>query len=410
LNPASMPFFPGGFRPSDDVAGSGFGFRHNVFREQDRTSLSSLSISSSDHRSVRSSPSPPTEAREASPHRQRSPEQEWPRRSSAVHQVGPNPMVESKTKESSTLGTLDTLAEGDDNLDTPGLEGNEVQPLGASFFSLQKGSPDYTSTPPVNVNHGASVGSGVTSASPVSSLDSASHFSTDRQSLSFEAQLKSSPMIHDILERLIRCEYSTREIQRDLSDVHRKVDLLVGRSSGTGSQPEFKDPFATPNTNGFSISPPLPNGPRPSIGNIAPNQSIPSDDITMISQRLNTLTSSVGQLLALQTQHAQPSNTESRSNSIIGSSPQQGDITPNQIFSPPALPNPALLGNGLPHRSDMRHSPRPPHPPTRTWSAGTLDLPMRPSDPSVGRQDPMLRDKRRSVTGLLRRDSSGVSA
>jgi hypothetical protein len=407
LNPASMPFFPGGIRPSDDISSSGFGFRHNVVREHDRTSLSSLSISS-DRRSVKSSPSPPTEAREASPHGQRSPEREWLRRSPAVHHAGP--MVESKAKESSNLGILDTLAEGDDNPDTPGLAGNELQPSGTSFFSSQKGSPDY-STPIVNMNHGGFVDSGgVTSASPASSLDSASHFSTDRQSLNFEAQLKSSPMLHNIVEHLIRCEYSTREIQRDLSDMHRKVDLLVGRSLGVNSQPEFKDPFAAPNTNGFSISPPLPNGPRPSIGNIAPNQSVPSDDITTISQRLDTLTSSVGQLLTLQTQHPQPPNVESRSNSIIGSSPQQGDIAQNQIFPPPASSNSTILSNGLPHRSDMRNSPRLPHPPTRTWSAGTLDLPLRPSDPNVGRQDPMIRDKRRSVTGLLRRESSGVGA
>jgi hypothetical protein len=48
----------------------------------------------------------------------------------------------------------------------------------------------------------------------------------------------------------------------------------------------------------------------------------------------------------------------------------------------------------------------------RTWSVGNLDLPTRPPpDPSsvMNRQEPLLRDKRRSVTGLIRRDSSGVS-
>ncbi|OSX60355.1 hypothetical protein POSPLADRAFT_1171425 [Postia placenta MAD-698-R-SB12] len=42
----------------------------------------------------------------------------------------------------------------------------------------------------------------------------------------------------------------------------------------------------------------------------------------------------------------------------------------------------------------------------RTWSAGNLDIPLRGSD---GRQDSIFRDKRRSVSGLLRRDSTGVS-
>lgn len=404
MNPASMPFFPGGIRPRDDVAGSGFGIRHQVLREQDPTSMSYLSMSSSDFRSVRSSPSPTTEAREAS-HQPLSSEQKWPRRSPVVRQVGPNPVVESKAKEASASvpGSLDTLSEGDVNLDTPEREG-DGRPSG---LSLQQGSPEHFSTPSVAVNHGAtSVHSGgVASSSPVSSLDSASHFipGIDSHS-SFEAQLKASPMIHDILERLIRCEYSTREIQHDLSDMHRKVDLLVERFMGSNSQPEFKDPFAPPNTNGFSFSS---NGPRPSIGNIAPNQPAPSDDITMISQRLNTLTSSVGQLLALQTQHVQSSNTENRSNSIIGSNLQQGDVPSNQLISP-AIPSSTVIGHGLPHRSDMRHSPRPPHLPTRTWSAGTLDLPMRSSDPNVSRQETMIRDKRRSVTGIQRRESSGI--
>ncbi|KAF8913842.1 P-loop containing nucleoside triphosphate hydrolase protein [Gymnopilus junonius] len=44
----------------------------------------------------------------------------------------------------------------------------------------------------------------------------------------------------------------------------------------------------------------------------------------------------------------------------------------------------------------------------RTWSAGNLDLPVRPSDQGLSRQDGVLRDKRRSVSGLLRRDSSGI--
>lgn len=412
LNPASMPFFPGGIRPSDDMAGSGFGFRHPNFRE-DHASLSSLSLSSSDYRSVGSSPSPPTEARDAL-HQQQSPDQESQKRSSVIiRQAGKNLLGDNKTREPSVLGSLDTLAEGDDNQDTPGPELNGVKHSGASSFPLQHGSTECCSAPSIPMIHGSSVhSSGVMSASPVSSLDSVGHghfnASTDSQ-LSFEAQLKASPMIHDILERLIRCEYSTREIQRDLSDMHHKVDLLVERSMGANSQPEFKDPFAAPNINGFSFSSPSSNGPRPSVGNVAPNQPVPSDDITMISQRLNTLTSSVGQLLALQTQHVQPSGVENR-NPIIGANPQQGDVAPNQVISPPAIPNSVVLGHGLPHRPDMRPPPRPPHPPTRTWSAGTIDMPMRSSDPNIGRHDPTIRDKRRSVTGLFRRESSGVSS
>ena len=61
-----------------------------------------------------------------------------------------------------------------------------------------------------------------------------------------------------------------------------------------------------------------------------------------------------------------------------------------------------MLGHGHPSRHDLRPGPRGPNPPMRTWSAGTLDLPMRQPEPLPPQ------NKRRSVSGLLRRDSSGV--
>jgi hypothetical protein len=74
-----------------------------------------------------------------------------------------------------------------------------------------------------------------------------------------------------------------------------------------------------------------------------------------------------------------------------------------------------MLGHGLPNRPDLRGPPtRTPNPPMHTWSAGNLDLPMRPPESgSLGRSNDML-NKRRSVTGaaigggLIRRDSAGV--
>ncbi|KAF8897477.1 hypothetical protein BD779DRAFT_1667451 [Infundibulicybe gibba] len=399
LNPASMPFFPGGIRGSDEEAGNGLGYGHHVFRDHDRNSISSLSVSPSDYRSVRSSPSPPSDNRETRTGPQPSPEpsSDKPRRSPTFRQVDANkpyPAIESRTaREASMLGSLDTLLEGED---TPGTAGdNGAQTPGSSFFSLRhQHSRDQVSATPA----------------PTIIVAHRSQFtpSIDQQPQSFEAQLKASPMIHDILDRLVRCEYATREIQRDLGDVHRKVTLLVERSLNSNFQPEFKDPFA-PNTNGHNFSPPSFNAPRPSIGNIAPNQPSPSDDITTISQRLNTLTSSVGQLLAIQTQHIQSTNPDMRSNSIISLNSAQTEIAPNQIMSPGAMPNSNMLGHGLPSRPDLRGSVRAPNPPMRTWSAGTLDLPLRPTDPNAGRQDSsILRDKRRSVTGLLRRESTGI--
>ncbi|GLB33741.1 putative DEAD-like helicase [Lyophyllum shimeji] len=423
LNPASMPFFPGGLRGGEDdgSSGLGFGFRHHTFREQDRNSMSSLSISPSEYRSAKSSPSPPLDHQD--PRSNLFPElNERPRQSPTFRQVDagrPHPGIENRTvRESSLIGSLDTLPEGDDNVETPGPTsgGSGSQTPAASFFSLQQRGREHISTPPVPINqNGTPSYGGHTSSSPVSSLDSGSQFapSGDHPAQNFETQLKASPLIHDILSRLVQCEYATREIQRDLGDLHHKVTLLVERSLGNHSQPEFKDPFAPANTNGHSFSSPPPtgprlNGPRPSLGNIAPNQPAPADDISAISQRLNTLTSSVGQLLAMQTQQLQTANSDPRSNSIAGLNTHPVDIAPNQTMPPPNVSNSAMLGHGLPLRLEMRSSARHPNPPLRTWSAGTLDLPVRPSDPNIGRQENIVRDKRRSVTALLRRDSSGV--
>jgi hypothetical protein len=258
----------------------------------------------------------------------------------------------------------------------------------------------------------------VTSSSPSSSLDSASYFASHTEFFSFEAQLKSSPVINDIVERLVRYEAATREIQRDLSDIHRKVNLILERSS-PNAPPEFKDPFSPTNLSNANI-----NGPRPSIP-LAPHQPLPNnvasshqglaqgvsggDDVGQISQRLNALTSSVGQLLALQTQQIQASNAGLSNNQTLGGGLQQ-DIAAGLMSS--SLNSAAILGHGHPaSRGELRQSPRPPAPPIRTWSAGSLDLPPRViTDASASmRQDPIFRDKRRSAVGPHRRDSASVS-
>ncbi|KAF7301319.1 Translation initiation factor [Mycena indigotica] len=252
--------------------------------------------------------------------------------------------------------------------------------------------PTFFPPPPTNGTSFNPPG-GLTSSSPVSSLDSGSQFLvSDQAARVFEAQLRASPLINDILDRVTRCEFSVRDMQREVADVQRKVGVLVDRSLGMNAQPEFKDPFA----NGQSFSSPPLSAPRPSIGNIAPNQSNPApDDLSSVAQRLDLLTASVGQLAAASHQiHA----------SIAGN--PQMDVAPNQMMSGSGLSNAGMLGHGLPNRPDLRPSPRATNTPMRTWSAGTLDLPIRPADP--GRQDAMIRDKRRSVSGLMRRDSAGL--
>jgi hypothetical protein len=311
-------------------------------------------------------------------------------------------------REASALSGLDALLEGEKPTPAPFA----IEPQGhSSFFGVTQQGRDRIDTPPVSINNGnprhptTNVHRTFGSSSPVSSVDSTSQRPpSSEHSLSFEAQLKSSPFIRDILDRLVRCENSSREIRRDLGEVNRKVDILLERSLGLNSQPEFRDPFSPSNGNGHSTSPPL-FSPRGSMSaGVAPHQPVPPDDITQISQRLNTLTSSVGKLLALQTQqHIQTATSGHPGAPLHAPGPQHVDLAPNQLMSP----NQSILGHGLPNRPDMRQSPRVPNPPTRTWSMGTLDLPPRPQDVpgNFGRQ---VGDKRRSVTSLMRRDSTGV--
>ncbi|PFH51458.1 hypothetical protein AMATHDRAFT_142781 [Amanita thiersii Skay4041] len=416
LNPASVPFFPGGIRSCEDAT-STMSLTSQEPREQDQTSVSSRSVSSPEHRSFTSSPSPLSEKRIAVSSQSPEPLIE-PQTSPAIRQFDttrPRPIFEARIQREPTMvSALSTLPEGEESQESsvPVVIGSRTQTPGTTFYHLQQQQGrEHLSTPPIAINFNSNPfpATAFSSASPVSSLDSGSHFSSnaEHQTVTIEAQLKASPLIRDILDRLVRCEFSTREIQHDLGELHRKVNLLLERALTTSTQPEFKDPFAS-GVNGSTLASAQLNGMRPSIANIAPNQVAPADDISTISQRLNTLTSSVGQLLALQTQQLQQTaNAELRNNSIVNltTSPE---VAPNQILSS-AMANQAGLGQGLPGRQDLRPSPRPPNPPLRTWSTGNLDLPLRPSESITLRQEPVpVRDKRRSVTGLLRRESTGI--
>lgn len=417
LNPSSTPFFPGSMRVSEDEGPSGFGSGVPTLGEEGMASSPALPPPA-ENKLARSSPSPALDhggfVRQSDMRSQLSP---TPVDSSSVsHRVEQDRPYFFRTRDLSVVGSLEALPEGDDMPGPLTTDDRAPTPADSSpFFS----APAYQSrgrisTTPVNILKPPSRSSSFNtngpfmSSSPVSSLDSGSHFapSTDF-SLGLEAQLKISPLIQDLIDRLMRCELTTQEVQRELRDVHRKLDFLVERSLNgpfqmTNTQPEFKDPFAPTATSQPSS---MVNIPRPSLSaNIAPNQSPPSDDITQISQRLNTLTTSVGQILALQTQQHIQNTT-----SLGRVTPHTPDIPANQAFHAGIGSNPALLGHGIPNRSDLRPSSRPPNPPIRTWSAGNLDLPPRmDSITAVGRVEPP-RDKRRSVTGsVMRRESVGI--
>lgn len=376
--------------------------------------MSSVSLSPSDRPSVKSSPSPSSEGldnvHDVGARFDKSPsDTDWIRRSSIIRQLDstrPYPSFDSAVaREPSISSSLDAASTTEETTYHSISENGSPLPMSGPPTLRQSATPSIgiqnRSRSPYANN------AVVASSSPVSSLSSGGQFTSNIDfSPGFEVQLRSSPIIHDVLERLVRCEISTREIHRNLNDVHRKVDLLLERSMGLTSQPEFKDPFAPAGSSSALTGLPPPGISRLSVsGNIAPNQQS-SDDIIQISQRLNTLTSSVGQLLALQTQqHIQSIGPTVGSNHIT----QSQDIPPNQLLTPLALSG-NVLSHGLPNRPEIRAS-RTPNPPMRTWSAGSLDLPLRPSDSlsALRGTDTLLRDnKRRSVSGLVRRDSAGV--
>ena len=424
LNPASTPFFPGGggFRKEDDVRGPGFGLQRHINHEQFATSTSSLSISPTDFRSAKSSPSPPQDdgihlGNVVSDYHSPA---DLSRQSPAMNQVDsergfPN-LQRQIRRESSMSAILETPADVDDPLSSANTVSHHLPFLPNAMGRMRV---DRLNTPPVAVDISSrtssynSMPTHLISSSPASSLDSGSVFAPSVDlSTSFESQLRSSPLMNEVLDRLARFEFTQREIQRDLGDVHRKIDLLVERAISANNAPEFRDPFAPSATPSFS-APPFNgiNGTRGSIvGNIAPNQAAPLDDMSVISNRLSNLSTSVDQLLTMQAQQMQAG---SGLPTPLGSTPiiQQAELLARTVGgqSLSSVPN---LAQSLGAQPGLRTTPRIPGPPMRTWSAGNLDLPLRQTDSptgSIGRADAAFRDKRRSVVGLLRRDSAVVS-
>ena len=440
LNPSSTPFFPGGAAAGKDEGGPG-SLKQAINRvDPDRasTASSSLSISPSDFRSVRSSPSPPQE--DTNDGDKNSPTMSRRSPTSSVEGSRGSPSIRGfeagrgypnfemrNGREQSVTVNLEFV--GYPESETPGIATDSNIPTGTrqareSFFpaGILASARERLATPPVSSDLDGFKSTTVTNniyapraTSSPSPLDSAGLSSAFMDQLSFDAQLKSSPLINDLVKRLIRYESNLAEIKRNLDEVNRKVDSLLGQSTPSHA-PEFNDPFAPGNIATL-------NGSRPSLAlaphqlpsnSIAPNQILSQngsapDEVGQISQRLNALTSSVGQLLALQTQQIQATSANLPTVSNLSGIPP--DVITTQPIGPSLSQH--MLGNGLPStRSDLRNSPRHPPQPMRTWSAGSLDLPPRASVDSsataTSRQESLFRDKRRSTVALLRRDSAGV--
>ncbi|KAI0092833.1 hypothetical protein BDY19DRAFT_884001 [Irpex rosettiformis] len=446
LNPASTPFFPGGgsggghFKATeedrDSIAGVGsvsrsslgIGFHRQSSLSRERfataTSTSSgLSVSPTEFRSVKSSPSPPSQdgrdyqriERNGSYNDFQSAigELAGSRQSPAIggqqDRLNDNDptrgfaiLQRSLARESSMSAIPEIPPDGDDILGRPHSNGLYQQNIPYTTM-MGRAIRERLNTPPMAVEMGSRTSSFTSapthfmSSSPASSLDSGGVFAPSLDlSSSFEAQLKASPLIHELFNRMDRYESATRDIRRDILEMGRKVDLLVERSLSTAASvaPEFSNPFASSSAPSFS-SPDLNGlGPRGSIiGNIAPNQAGPVDDITALASRFGSLSAAVDHHLG---------------NMVTGVSPN--DLLPRASLVPSSSSS-GILG----HSISNRPSPRIPGPPSRTWSAGNLDIPPLRGGPndspvgSLGRADGGFRDKRRSVTAnMLRRDSSAT--
>lgn len=440
LNPTSVPFFPsalGSNGAEQAGGGTGLGFKVSPMdRDREPSRASSITFTTSDYRSVSSSPIGSTLTTDSGDGLVRTGSGSSSPGSSAP---GQQTMTEEKDKKSFNLSRPfqpqrdgeSVIAPPSGNFDgeeTPGPRaihqwvkaqapvnpGNDAVDFATSTqASLQDFhfSQPTVPTPNRSLTNSTSHSFNMPfkSTSPVSSIGSASiNTSSIDHPMSFEAQIKSSPTIRDLLERLTRCEFSNREIQRELAEMHIKVNFLVERSLGSfSSEPEFKNPFAPSNSMSRSLTPSGGLGP---LQPAAPHSGPPGkpDELAQLSNRINNLTTSVGQLLALQTQQHMSGLQQSFGQPPgFVTTPNNLEIAPNQSI-PHAVNNQGIPGHGLPNRPDLRPSPRVPNPPMRTWSAGTLELPMRPTDMGLGRPDNMSRDKRRSVAGLMRRDSAGI--
>jgi hypothetical protein len=198
---------------------------------------------------MRSTPSPSQHLEGSNSVRQQSPsalEQDNPRQSPTFRQTDAQkayPAVESRiAREGSMFGTLGTLPEKDERSsveeDDHVTRSGHQTPSSANYSAARQQQPQsFQQQVPIEQsasflpfalgNAGRTISvSSYSSASPVPSQESNNRATpvTESPIQNFEGQLRSSPLIQDILDRIIRCEYVSREIQQDLSDLNRKVN------------------------------------------------------------------------------------------------------------------------------------------------------------------------------------------
>lgn len=127
------------------------------------------------------------------------------------------------------------------------------------------------------------------SSSSAGNLSNAISQSQGEASLrTFEDQVRALPFVQDLLDRVVRCEFSAKEIHRELGDLSRKVNFLLERAEGGG----------TPATTGGIAT----TGKLMDAGGGGNMGGGPTEDVRALAQRLESLSTSVQHLVTLQTQ------------------------------------------------------------------------------------------------------------
>lgn len=251
------------------------------------------------------------------------------------------------------------------------------------------------SGPPVTLNSSTPSNSNVIQQSDLSSvLPSSPISSASAADKNLDTQIKNHPFLHDILDRVIRTEYAQRDLSRELGALSSKINFIAERLEQADSRRSFS---SSPNPGGLIGT----NMPMPPAG-LGPLQAAGAGDGD-ISKRLDALTNSVERILMIQQNSMNPGGHGNN-----GPFPGNGPVSPGGFDGVPNMNmnmNMGIPGGlGPPSRPHSRNPP----PPVRTWSAGSLDMPLR-QDPHLGRPDVLLNQKRRSIVGNLnRRDSTAV--
>ncbi|KAG8876194.1 hypothetical protein FRB97_004342, partial [Tulasnella sp. 331] len=339
------------------------------------------------------------------------------------------------------------------NLGGPGVISQHASatntPTDSGFRHITGNMSSNAALNPLSVH----VGADNMSSSPSSSVrSSAGHIF--EAAANFDAQAKASPFLNDILDRVIRCEHSTNLVQRELSELNVKVSLLLDRLSGAGpimmnggggvSRAQANEAHRGGNTitptsgtpgvgGGNSVAANFYSFPNNSSTSslISPTPNLVRDrerdeEINQLNQRIGALTTSVGQLLAAQSQsHIQNVNSGFTAPSPGGLGPGlslasnrgmggggvsiglgMGMGTPSIGGTPDVPQTPLGLGGTRPELNVGRPSPRAPIP-VRTWSSGSIDMMGASGRPEGAGGTLLPRDKRRSVITTGRRDSAG---